>query len=160
MDEIEETKNKKNIDNTTKDNNEQIDVALFDNTLKEIKKTLESLGEKIDLDKPFLPSQEAKEKNINFDEEHEIDNTHIRMEELHDFSSEPNIKKKKVFGFYTYLALTIGIIFAIYELLNITKNIIIQNYSATEPYIEYFYEVIEILAYLVMNLVTFISNLF
>jgi hypothetical protein len=84
------------------------------------------------------------------------------MEELHDFSSEPNVKTKEKISlsFYTYLALVVGVIFAIYEILNVTKSLIISKHPVTEPYIEYFYEVIEILAYVVMNIVTLIKNLF
>jgi hypothetical protein len=54
------------------------------------------------------------------------------MEELHNFNSKQEIVKKKLLGFYTYLALVVGGIFAIYE----------------------------ILTYLVMNIITFIKNLF
>ena len=96
----------------------------------------------------------------NLSEEHKIDSSHLRMEELHSFNAAKEIKNKSSLGFYTYLALVIGIIFAIYEILNASKISIISKYPASELYIEYFYEIIEILAYVVMNMISFIKNLF
>ena len=37
------------------------------------------------------------------------------MEELHSFSAAPMDIKKNSFGFYTYLAIAIGIIFLTYD---------------------------------------------
>ena len=160
MDEIETSKDKENIKKTYIKDIELIDAALFDKTLSQIEVTLKNLGENVNLDQPQNIDKKKNVKTINLIEEHTIDNTHLRMEQLHDFSSLSKIKEKRLFGFYTYLALTIGFIFAIYEILNVTKNKIIFNYPILEPYIEYFYEVIEILAYIVMNIVSFIKNLF
>ena len=160
MDEIETSKDKENIKKTYIKDIELIDAALFDKTLSQIEVTLKNLGENVNLDQPQNIDKKKNVKTINLIEEHTIDNTHLRMEELHDFSSVSKIKEKRLFGFYTYLALIIGFIFAIYEILNVTKNKIIFNYPILEPYIEYFYEVIEILAYIVMNIVSFIKNLF
>ena len=80
----------------------------------------------------------------------------MRMEELHDFNVTTGIKKKNPFGFYTYLALTIVVVIAIYETLNYSKNLIILKYPFTETYITYFYEVIEILTFIFIN--SFIAN--
>ena len=152
-------------------NKRKIDIALFDKTLRQIEKTLQDLGEKTDSKEDFKLNDKPKEdfklndkpqiepvKNLS--EEHRIDNTHLRMEELHSFNAVKEIKKKSSLGFYTYLALVIGIIFAIYEILNVSKILIISKYPASEPYIQYFYEIIEILAYVVMNMISFIKNLF
>ena len=160
MDEIETSKDKENIKKTYIKDIELIDAALFDKTLSQIEVTLKNLDENVNLHQPQNIDKKKNVKTINLIEEHTIDNTHLRMEELHDFSSVSKIKEKRLFGFYTYLALIIGFIFAIYEILNVTKNKIIFNYPILEPYIEYFYEVIEILAYIVMNIVSFIKNLF
>ena len=145
-----------------KKNEKKTDSALFDKTLRQIEKTLEELDGKIDSQEELQINEKKKEKKSTNSEEHAIDNTHLNMEELHSFSSEGKIKiKEKIyFSFYTYLALIIGIIFATYEILNVSKNLIISKYPVTEPYIEYFYEVIEILAYVVMNIVSLIKNLF
>ena len=145
-----------------KKNEKKTDSALFDKTLRQIEKTLEELDGKIDSQEELRINEKKQEAKSTNDEEHAIDNTHLNMEELHSFSSEGEIKiKEKIyFSFYTYLALIVGIIFATYEILNVSKNLIISKYPVTEPYIEYFYEVIEILAYVVMNIVSLIKNLF
>jgi hypothetical protein len=173
MDDIKTSDSKSNYKETLNESDEKIDISLFDDTLKQIEKTLKNLGEKIEPEQRLLTNKNLyKEKTNSSNEEHVIDNTnsnneehaiddtHIRMEELHDFSADHLIKNKSHFGFYTYLALTIGIIFAMYEMLNIYKNLVILKYPFTEPYIEYLYEVIEILAYLILNATGFIRNLF
>ena len=143
------------------DNERKISIALFDKTLKEIEKTLQNLGEKTDSKEDFKINDKPEVEPVkNLSEEHKIDNTHLRMEELHSFKTAKEIKNKNTLGFYTYLALIIGIIFAIYEILNASKILIISKYPASEPFIEYFYEIIEILAYVVMNMISFIKNLF
>ena len=159
MDEIELNENKTNLNKTLKES-DKFDTATFDKTLTLIEKTLKNLGDNVELKEEMPISKQSQEENINKNQEHIIDNTHLKMDQLHNFSNETNIKNKTYFGFYTYLALSIGVIFAIYEILNVSKNLIILKYPVTEPYIEYFYEVIEILAYLVMNTITFLRNLF
>jgi len=160
MDDIKVKENKTNYKEEINMTNEKIDASLFDKTLDQIDETLKSLGENIETKPKNSIKKKIYDNETENDEEHTIDNTHLRMEELHSFNSEPLIKKNSTFGFYTYLALIIGIIFATYEVLNISKKFIIFKYPFSEPYIEYFYEVIEILAYVVMNIISFLSNLF
>ena len=160
MDDNKINKNKVDL-KTNLNDGEKLDVALFDKTLRQIEKTLENIDVRIAPKDDSQISEKIHEETINNKiEEHTIDNTHLRMEELHSFSVEPEIKNKSSFGFYTYLALVVAIVFALYEILNISKDYIILKYPASQPYIEYFYEIIEILAYLVMNIVSFIKNLF
>ena len=137
MVDIKMNKNQTNLKKNQPENSE-LDINSFDESLR-------------------LITQQAKASRNN---EHIIDNTHLNMDKLHDFHSVQIIKKNYSFGFYTYLALIIGIIFLIYEILNHSKDLIISEYPVSEAYIEYFYEVIEILAYVVMNTITFIKNLF
>ena len=137
-----------------------IDSSLFDKTLKQIEESLLGIDKKIKLEQDLLVKEKIQEKDTSTTDEHLIDNVQPQMDGLHSFSKETQIKKKSFFGFYTYLALTMGIIFAIYEVLNIYKILIISRYPETAPYIEYFYEVIEILAYVVMNIISFARNLF
>jgi hypothetical protein len=158
MDNIKSNEEKADLKKMLNESNQKINVDLFDQTLSQIEKTLEKLGEKIE-SKPDLQI-DIKENDTRQNNEHVIDNTHLNMEELHSFALEPKINRKNSFGFYTYLFLSIGIIFAIYEILNIFKNLIILKFPIAEPYIEYFYEVVEILAYVVMNIVSFVKNLF
>ena len=159
MDDIKSSEDKINFRKKHDESDEKIDSALFDSTLTQIEKVLKAHGEKIQPKQGLKPNESEAEETNNYSEEHTIDNAHLNMEVLHSFSPQPEANKKDFFGFYTYLALGVGIIFAIYELLNIFKDVIISNYPITEPYIEYFYEVIEILAYIVMNFVTFLKNL-
>ena len=159
MVDIKMNKNQTNLKKNQPENSE-LDINSFDESLRLIEKTLKNLNEKIEpinnLDE-YEDTQQAKASRNN---EHIIDNTHLNMDKLHDFHSVQIIKKNYSFGFYTYLALIIGIIFLIYEILNHSKDLIISEYPVSEAYIEYFYEVIEILAYVVMNTITFIKNLF
>jgi hypothetical protein len=160
MDDFKTNDDKPSIDPSLHKSNKKINTELFDETLRQIEETLKNLGEKITPKHELQINHDVIKETNNSDEEHTIDNTHLRMEELHNFSSKQEIVKKNLFGFYTYLALVVGAIFAIYEILNFSKNYIILKYPISQPYIEYFYEVIEILAYLVMNIVSFIKNLF
>ena len=142
--------------------NFQIDTSEFDKTLKEIEKTLQNLGSRKEI-KQNLEVEEVVEiddRPVEELQEHQIDNSMVPMDELHNFSTNTEEKKKSSFGFYTYLSLGIIFIFATYEILNISKNLIISNYPFLTPYIEYFYEVIEILTYLVINTINFIKSLF
>jgi hypothetical protein len=160
MDKNKTKEDKTNLKQILNDSNTNIDTSLFDKTLRQIEETLENLGEKIDPKQGLEIKEKIIEENTNDNKEHVIDNTHLDMEKLHNLSSVQEVKRESAFGFYTYLALTMGIIFAIYEVLNIYKILIISRYPETAPYIEYFYEVIEILAYVVMNIISFARNLF
>ena len=160
MDDIKKNKDKANLKITPRDNKREVDGALFDETLKQIEKTLENLGERIDRKQNSQINEKKKQKITNDNEEHIIDNSLLRMEALHDLNESPEPKKQYSLGFYTYLILTMGVIFIIFEVLEASKDLIISKYPMSEPYIEYFYEVIEILTYLVMNIITFIKNLF
>ena len=144
-------------------NNFEVDTSEFDKTLREIEQTLQNLEYKIEKKKEPTKNEVVatvkKEKTIE-NLEHRIDDSLFPMEELHSFSSVVEEKKESSFGFYTYLTLAIVFIFAIYEILNVTKHLIVVKYPFVEPYVEYFYEVIEILTYLVINTISFIKNLF
>tara|TARA_B110000211_G_C14077081_1_gene552643 strand:+ start:1323 stop:1802 length:480 start_codon:yes stop_codon:yes gene_type:complete len=159
MDDVKISKNNTNLKKFSNDYNEKFDSSLFDETLNKIEETLKILGEE-KIHKQILLDDVVEEKKINKNEEHEIDNTHLKMDNLHNFSGEAEVKDKSTFGFYTYLFLIIGIIFGVYEALNIFKGLIISKYPITETYIQYFYEIIEILAYIFLNIFSFIKNLF
>jgi uncharacterized protein YneF (UPF0154 family) len=159
MNDVKISKNNTNLKKSSNDYNEKFDSSLFDETLNKIEETLKILGEE-KIHKQILLDDVVKEKKINKNEEHEIDNTHLKMDNLHNFSGEAEVKDKSTFGFYTYLFLIIGIIFGVYEALNIFKELVISKYPITETYIQYFYEIIEILAYIFLNIFSFIKNLF
>jgi hypothetical protein len=65
---------------------------------------------------------------------------------LKDAPSIHNKKKfKSNFGFYSYLVTISIFIIAIFGVLNLTRDIIVKHYPITESYINYLYEVIDIL---------------
>ena len=78
-----------------KTNKEKIDSALFDKTLRQIEKTLEELGEKIDHQEKLQINKKVREDKSFNSEEHTIDNAHLNMDELHNFTSEPEVKIKE-----------------------------------------------------------------
>ena len=67
------------------------------------------------------------------------------------FNAEPNKKildkknKKSTFGFYSYIIFFFVFFVTLFGILNFTKNLIIQRYPFSEIYINYFYEVFEII---------------
>jgi len=146
---------------TSKDkyqDNNDLNTSVFDNTLKEIEQTLENLGQKIELEQHLLKSPEIKEELLREKTEHIIDGNHLSLEGLHDYKEEVKIKKKK-FGFYSYLILVIIIFFVLYEILNISKDLIISKYPTMAPAIQYFYETVEVLNFLRISIFSFIKNL-
>tara|TARA_B110000285_G_scaffold197384_1_gene228996 strand:+ start:76 stop:573 length:498 start_codon:yes stop_codon:yes gene_type:complete len=54
-------------------------------------------------------------------------------------------QNKSNFGFYSYLITTSIFIIALFGVLNISKDTIIVNYPVAGPYIDYLYEVINII---------------
>ncbi|MDB9795924.1 zinc-ribbon domain-containing protein [Pelagibacteraceae bacterium] len=52
---------------------------------------------------------------------------------------------KKSFGFYSYIVILLVFFFSLFGILNLTKEIIILQYPITEIYINYLYEVIDII---------------
>ena len=70
-------------------------------------------------------------------------------------SNKPLEKReiKNNFGFYNYLITVIILLLTIYGLLNLSKDIIILKYPFTESYINYFYEVIDIVKIIISELI-------
>ena len=77
---------------------------------------------------------------------------HIEGEE------KTNKKIKKSFGFYSYLITIIIFFITIFGILNFLKDILILNYPATIPYINYLYEVIDIVKITFTELVNQFKN--
>ena len=67
-------------------------------------------------------------------------------------------KKIKGFGFYSYSITIIIFSIAIYGILNLSKDTIILNYPTTKPYINYLYEVIDIVKITFTELVNQFKN--
>jgi predicted Zn finger-like uncharacterized protein len=62
-------------------------------------------------------------------------------------------KKKNGLGFYSYILILIIFLFTIFGILNLNKDIIVQNYPATEIYIEYLYETIDLIKVLILEFI-------
>ena len=108
--------------------------------------------------KGSIPTNELKNETLTESKEHSIDKNLLSIGELHDFEKNDEILKKSSFGFYSYLILIVFIFFALYGTLNISKDLIIYKYPMTEPYIQYFYEIIEVLKFSILSVADFIKN--
>ena len=102
---------------------------------------------------------EENVNNTNDIKEHEIDNKILSIDELHNFKGSDKKKKKKLFGFYSYLTFIFVIFITLYGILNISKDLIILKFPISETYINYFYEIIEILQVIFIGLYSFVKNI-
>jgi predicted Zn finger-like uncharacterized protein len=64
----------------------------------------------------------------------------------------PVKKEKNNFGFYSYILIFIIFLLTAFGVLNLIKDDLIQNYPPTEEYINYLYEIIELLKILLFQL--------
>jgi len=67
---------------------------------------------------------------------------------------EGNNNRNNNFGFYSYVIILLVCLISFYGVLNLTKEKIILKYPSSEIYINYFYDVIDIIA---MSIVQFIN---
>ena len=96
-------------------------------------------------------SQDLKNKSINETQEHEIDQNLLSIEELNFFKENTEKKIKNSFGFYSYLILITVIFLTIYGTLTFSKDLIILKYPVTELYINYLYEITEIIKITILS---------
>jgi len=152
------------------------DASIFDSTLKEIDQILNNLEEKSEIKQEasdkFHSSPEVKfpasvtpvtknvpnKEPINEIEEHLIDQNLLTIHEVADIKESDKKKVKNFFGFYSYLIFIIFIFLALYGALDVSKNLIISKYPKSAQYIQYFYEVIEIVKVSIFNLADYIQN--
>ena len=85
-------------------------------------------------------------------EEHKINKDHAIIEGFHEFDEFDEKNNKKKIGFYGYLILTVVVLFALFIALSISKDLIISKYPITESYIQYFFEIIEIVKITIRDL--------
>ena len=109
--------------------------------------------------KPMLLSDDLKKESISEIKEHEIDKNILTLEELHTFEENNKNIKKNSFNFYSYLMITIVMFFVLYGALTISKDLIILKYPVTESYINYFYEIVEILKITIFGFFAFVKNI-
>jgi hypothetical protein len=104
-------------------------------------------------------SNELEEETTNETVEHKIDQNLLSIDELHHFRETDEKKKGSFFGFYSYVILILVIFFTLYGTLNISKDLIISKYATTERYIQFFYEVVEIIKVSILGFIYFITNI-
>ena len=140
----------------------EVDTSVFDETLKKIQELQQNLGKNIEEENDLSKKKEVvefEEKIENENIEHKIDNSLLPMEELHSFNVDIQKNKKNSIGFYGNLILAIIIFLSLYALLNVSKSILISKYPAIEPSIVYFFEIIEILKFITLDIINFIKDL-
>ena len=96
-------------------------------------------------------SQDLKNESIIETQEHKIDQNLLSIEELNFFKENAEKKIKNSFGFYSYLILITVIFLAIYGALTFPKDLIILKYPVTELYINYLYEITEIIKITILS---------
>tara|TARA_B110000967_G_C18792619_1_gene514109 strand:- start:290 stop:940 length:651 start_codon:yes stop_codon:yes gene_type:complete len=96
-------------------------------------------------------SQDLKNESIIETQEHKIDQNLLSIEELNFFKENAEKKIKNSFGFYSYLILITVIFLAIYGALTFSKDLIILKYPVTELYINYLYEITEIIKITILS---------
>jgi hypothetical protein len=122
-------------------------------------KRIENLEKKINnSNKTSSLFNELKDQTINETKEHKIDKNLLSIDRFHDFEENDEKKNKNTFGFYSYLILIIVIFFAFYGTLDISKDIIVLKFPITEPYIQYFFEIVEIIKVSILGVADFIKN--
>jgi len=102
-------------------------------------------------------SFKKKKREVNLYSEDYLKNKYgLTIKDSPDQQDKKQNKKKgnkTNFGFYNYL-ITISIfIIALFGFINLSKDIIITKYPVVEPYINYFYEVIDIIKITVFELI-------
>ena len=68
----------------------------------------------------------------------------IIINKANDNPTKKVLEKKINFGFYSYLIILFVFLISLFGILELTKEIIIMQYPSLETYIDYFYEVINI----------------
>lgn len=112
------------------------------------------------LNEPIFLADELKDESINEDKEHKIDKNILSFGDSDIFSENDKKNKRSSFGFYSYLILIIVTTLVLYGTLNISKSLIITKYPTTEPYIQYFFEIIELVSIVAFSIADSIKSLF
>lgn len=134
---------------------EENDIITNNNLIKRIKELEKNISNS---SQTILPSSETKEEISVKNKEHDIDKNLLSTEEIHDFEKNTEKEKKNFLGFYSYLILIIVILATLHWTIGVSKDFIILKYSITEPYIKNYYELVEIVKFVILDLSDFIKN--
>jgi hypothetical protein len=134
---------------------EENNIITNNNLIKRIKELEKNISNS---SQTILPSSETKEEISVKNKEHDIDKNLLSTEEIHDFEKNTEKEKKNFLGFYSYLILIIVILATLHWTIGVSKDFIILKYSITEPYIKNYYELVEIVKFVILDLSDFIKN--
>jgi len=129
--------------------NEENNLIKNNNLIIRVEKIEKNIDKIEDL---ILESNESKLNMSNITEDHIIDLNNLSAEENHQLKDSSK-NQNNSFSFYAYLMFLITTLIAIFVIINFSKNIIISNYPGSEVYINYFYEVSEIIKITIFDLV-------
>jgi len=136
--------------------NEENNLVKNNNLLKRIEELEKNINNS---DKSIASSDDSKKDTISEFKDHPIDKNLLSIDESYYYEENNEKKKKNSLGFYSYLILTIVIFLTFYGALSILEETIILKYPTVEPYINYFYEIIEILKISIFGLIGFVVNI-
>lgn len=108
-----------------------------------------------------VPKKKVSKKKKNlYTEEYLLKKHGLSINNIeNDIKKEKKAKIKKTsFGFYNYLIIFLVFISLIIGVFHLSKEMIIQNYPFVEIYVEYFYETINIIKTLILELLIQYKN--
>ena len=125
-----------------------------------IKEQKKKESKKISLTKIKIPAKDKKRKISLYSTEY-LEQKHglkIKNFSNKDVSERGKNVRKNGFGFYGYLISIIVILVTIFGVLNLSKETIVFYYPNTEEYIEYLFEVVNIMKIIIIEFVDQFKN--
>ena len=123
---------------------------------KEIKQTNPTNIKQPANQKKVRTSVKRKKREINLYSEEYLKKKHgLTIKDASGFQNKKNKNKeiKSGFNFYSYLVIIVVFVITFFGILHLSKDIIIEKHPVTEPYINYLYEVFDIVKIIISKLV-------
>jgi len=132
--------------------NEWTQYPIKEKSEKEIKKTFSTNIKQPAKVNKIKTSVKNKKREINLYSEEYLKKKHGLV--IKDTTRNKEVKKKSTrngFGFLSYLIIISILSIGFFGILNLSKDVIISSYPLTEPYINYSYEILNIIRETVSN---------
>ena len=101
-------------------------------------------------------STKKKKREINLYSEEYLKKKHgLSIKDTSDLQYKKNKKIESNFSFYSYLVTISIFIITLFGILNLLKDVIIASYPITESYINYLYEVLNIVKIVISELIDY-----
>ena len=101
-------------------------------------------------------SVKKRKREINLYSEEYLKKKHgLSIKDTSDLQYKKNKKIKSNFSFYSYLVTISIFIITLFGILNLLKDVIIASYPITESYINYLYEVLNIVKIVISELIDY-----